>query len=98
MRILGYLCVFLACGLLACFFWANMLQKENTRLRAEKNGLKIELNRREEVKQNVQEREKIVEKLVYKDKEVFDWHANIGDTAVVNELRKQCKSCTNTGH
>ena len=75
-----------------------MLQKENKRLEAEKNGYKIEVNRQREVIENVQKRKEVVEKLVYKDKEVFDWRADISNTAVVNELRKQCKSCSDSAN
>lgn len=93
-----FICVFLTCGLLFCFLWINSLKEDINRLESEKNGLKIEIQRREEVASNVQEREKVVEKLVYKDKEVFDWRADISNTAVVNELRLQCKSCSVTKH
>ena len=98
MRIIHYIVVFLTLGLLICFFCINYLYKDNKRLRAEKNGLKIELNRREEVEKNVREREKVVEKLVYKDKAVFDWTSDISNTAVVDELQVNCKSCSNSKH
>ena len=98
MRIISYICVFLASGLVLSLLWANSLRKDIKRLEAENNGFRIEIQRREEVIKNVQEREKVVEKLVYKDKEVFDWHADINNTAVVGELRKQCKSCSVAKH
>ena len=96
--IVALMCVFLAFTVAFCFLWINSLKEDINRLESEKNGLKIEIQRREEVAQNVREREKIVEKLVYKDKEVFDWTVDIGNTAVVNELRLQCKSCTAPRH
>lgn len=96
MRIMSFICVFLASGVILCLLWVNMLQKENKRLEAEKNGYKIEVNRQREVIENVQKRKEVVEKLVYKDKEVFDWRSDISNTAVVNELRKQCKSCSDS--
>lgn len=98
MRIMSYICVFLASGLIISLLWGNSLRKDIKRLEAQNNGFRIEIQRREEVIKNVQEREKIVEKLVYKDKEVFDWNADINNTAVVGELRKQCKSCSVAKH
>lgn len=98
MRVMFFICVFLTCGLLFCFLWIDSLRKDNKRLQEQNNGFKIEIARREEVANNVREREKVVEKLVYKDKEVFDWRADISNTAVVNELRKQCKSCSVAKH
>ena len=94
MRIMSFICVFLACGLIACFFYINIIKKENLQLKAENNGFRIEIKRREEVEKNVQGRKEVVEKLIYKDKEVFDWTANISNSAVINELRLQCKSCS----
>lgn len=98
MRIMSFICVFLASGVVLSLLWVNMLQKENKRLEAEKNGYKIEIQRQQEVIEDVQKRKETVEKLVYKDKEVFDWRADISNTAVVNELRKQCKSCSDSAN
>lgn len=98
MRIMSFICVSLTLGLLFCFFYINILQKDIKRLEAEKNGFRIELQREREVKENVREREKVVEKLVEKDKKVFDWRADIGNTSVVNELQVKCKSCSDTAY
>lgn len=95
---MSYICVFLTLGLLFCVFYINILRKDVRRLEAEKNGYKIELKREQEVKENVREREKIVEKLVYQDKEVFDWRSDISNTSVVDELQVNCKSCSNTAY
>lgn len=97
-KILFYLCFFLSVALLFCIFRIRVQDDKICALETEKNGLKIELKRREEVAQNVQEREKVVEKLVYQDKTVFDWNADIADTAVVGELQINCKSCSNTAY
>lgn len=98
MRIMSFICVFLTCGLLFCFLWISLLKKDIKRLEREKNGFRIELQREREVKENVREREKVVEKLVEKDKKVFDWRADIRNTSVVNELQVKCKSCTDTAY
>lgn len=95
---MSFICVFLTLGLLFCFFYINILQKDVKRLEAEKNGYKTELKREREVKENVREREKVVEKLVYSDKKVFDWRSDISGTAVVNELQVNCKSCSDTAY
>ena len=97
-KTLFLICVFLALALIFFVLRCNRLENYVIALEAEKNGFQMELKRREEVIKNVQEREKIVEKLVYKDKEVFDWNADINNTAVVGELRKQCKSCSIAKH
>lgn len=96
MRIMSFICVFLACGLIVCLFYINILNKEVSRLKEENNGFRIEIKRREKVEKNVQGRKEVVEKLVYKDKEIFDWSANIGTSVVINELRLQCKSCSDS--
>ena len=96
MKIISFICVFLTCGLLLCSLWISSLKKDINRLEREKNGFRIELQREREVKENVREREKVVEKLVEKDKKVFDWRADIGNTSVVNELQVKCKSCSDT--
>lgn len=96
MRIINYICVFLVCGMICCMLWINILQKENKRLEAEKNGYKIEVERQRKVIENAKKRKEETSKLEIKDKEVFDWQYYIGGTAVVNELRLQCKSCSNS--
>ena len=98
MRIMSFIFVSLTLGTLFCFFYINILQKDIKRLEAEKNGFRIELQREREVKENVREREKVVGKLVEKDKKVFDWRADIGNTSVVNELQVKCKSCSDTAY
>lgn len=98
MRIMSFICVFLTLGLLFCFFYISILRNDVKRLEAEKNGYKTELKREREVKENVREREKVVEKLVYKDKEVFDWRSDIGNTSVVDELQVNCKSCSDIAY
>lgn len=98
MRVIHYICVFLAVGLLFCCFYANCLRKENKQLTAENNGLRIELKRRQEVQENAEKRKEKATKLEEKDKAVFDWQYDIGRSAVINELRLQCKSCSSAGN
>lgn len=98
MRIIYYICLFLLLGLLACFSYTNILKKENKYLKTENNSLKIELKRRQEVQKNAEKRKESAKKLELKDKEIFDWQYDISNTAVVRELRKQCKSCSVTAN
>lgn len=103
MRIIYYICAILAAGLVICCFYANILKKEinaltseNRQLKADVQGYKQELKRQQEVNENVEEREKSMEKTDEQDKGYFDWDADISNSASINELRKQCKSCSNS--
>lgn len=87
--------------MLLCGFYMNMQKKEistlkskNKQLEATVKGYQKELKRQQEVNENVEQREKSMEKTDEQDKGYFDWDADISNSASINELRKQCKSCS----
>lgn len=89
--------------MLLCGFYMNMQKKEistlkskNKQLEATVKGYQKELKRQQEVNENVEQREKSMEKTDEQDKGYFDWDADISNSASINELRKQCKSCSNS--
>lgn len=87
------ICVILAVLVVLSARRINYLLKENNALETEKNGLTMELKRRNENVLALSERNKELEQAVAIDKTGFDWSYNIGDSSVIKQLRKQCKSC-----
>ena len=87
------LCVFLAVCVCLALWRVDYLTKQNTQLETEKNGLRMELKRRNENVLALSERNKELEQAVAIDKTGFDWSYNIADSSVIGRLRKQCKSC-----
>ncbi len=86
-------CLILAFILALCLWRMNYQSKRINTLETEKNGLTMELKRRNENVLALSERNKELEQAVAIDKTGFDWSYNIGDSSVIKQLRKQCKSC-----
>ena len=87
------MCAILAVLVVLSLWRINSLQKENNTLRTEKNGLTMELKRRNENVLALSERNKELEQAAAIDKTGFDWSYNISNSTVIERLRKQCKSC-----
>lgn len=87
------MCVILGVLVVLSAWRINYLSKKNTALETEKNGLTMELKRRNENVLALSERNKELEQAVGIDKTGFDWSYNISDSSVIEQLRKQCKSC-----
>lgn len=92
------LCVFLAVCVSLALWRVNYLTKQNTQLETEKNGLTMELKRRNENVLALSERNKELEQAVAIDKTGFDWSYNIVNNPVIERLREQCKSCPTKTH
>lgn len=87
------LCVILAVCVALALWRVDYLTKKNTALEIEKNGLTMELKRRNENVLALSERNKKLEEASSIDTTSFDWSYRIDDSSVMHELRKQCKSC-----
>lgn len=87
------MCVILAILVVLSALRINYLLEKNNALETEKNGLTMELKRRNENVLAISERKKKIEQASANDKTSFDWNYRIDDSSVMHELRKQCKSC-----
>ncbi len=92
------ICVILAFLVVLSAWRINYLLEKNNALETEKNGLTMELKRRNENVLALSERNKELEQAVAIDKTGFDWSYNIADNPVIGRLREQCKSCPSKTH
>ena len=95
MKYIVGMCVILAVLVLLSFWRISYLSEKNNALEIKNNGLTMELERRNKDVLALSNRKKELEEAAANDKINFDWYYRIDDSAVINKLRKQCKSCPN---
>ena len=96
MKYMVGMCVILAILVILSAWRINYLLEKNNALETEKNGLTLELKRRNENVLALSERNKKLEQAAAIDKSGFDWSYNTYNSPISVELRKQCKSCPST--
>lgn len=69
-------------------------QKENELLKGENIILKQEIERRDNDILEISKRKKELEAAIKNDKSNFDWSYNIRNSNPVEQLQKQCLSCS----
>ena len=98
MKYMMGICVILVILVVLSAWRINYLLEKNNALETEKNGLTLELKRRNENVLALSERNKELEQAVAIDKTGFDWSYNIANNPVIERLREQCKSCPSKTH
>ena len=98
MKYMMGICVILVILVVLSAWRINYLLEKNNALETEKNGLTLELKRRNENVVALSERNKELEQAVAIDKTGFDWSYNIANNPVIGRLREQCKSCPSKTH
>lgn len=77
------------CGSLYLSYLKNALQAEKTN----NKQLVLTLEKRNNDVLEISRKKKELEAAVKADKSGFDWLANIADSGVIEQLRKECVSC-----